>query len=157
MHRLFTLLAGLAVLAGCDYNRPEDYQAKADYHRYLEGKVRSLEAELAKRGPAGETKAEDPKAALMAAAKTKYQTFCVSCHGADGKANSGAALAMNPKPRNLTDPAWQDGVDDARIYKVLDKGGAAVGLSSSMPAWGAAMSEDELNGLVAYIRSLRGK
>ena len=46
--------------------------------------------------------------------------------------NSPTALAMQPRPRNLTDATWQGSVDDAHIAKVIREGGASVGLSATM-------------------------
>ena len=133
-------LAAVFVLSACDYNSPEDYDPKRDYVKYLENKIKTLESDLesAKSGT-NASPVDRNKLALDAAAK-KYATFCSACHGADGKANS-AAAAMNPPPRNLTDAAWQDSVSDERIYR-LAEGGAAVGIGSTMPAWGAAISEE---------------
>jgi mono/diheme cytochrome c family protein len=82
----------------------------------------------------------------------KYTSLCGSCHGADGKADGAAALAMNPKPRNFHDKAWQAKVDDAHITKVIKEGGTAVGLSGTMPPWGAVLSDDDIKALVAKIR-----
>lgn len=138
------------LVASCDYNDKEDYNPKTEFKAY----VASLEEAKSAKADAGEE--ADPAALAAAEAKKNYGLFCVSCHGADGKANSGAALAMNPKPRNLTDAAWQESVDDAHLVKVLQEGGAAVGLSVTMPAWGASMSDEQIDGLVAYIRSLKG-
>lgn len=83
----------------------------------------------------------------------KYSALCSSCHGVDGKADSAAAAAMVPKPRNLHDKAWQAKVDDAHIVKVLKEGGTAVGLAATMPAWGAVLTEEEIQGLVVIIRN----
>ncbi len=82
----------------------------------------------------------------------KYTSLCGSRHGADGKADGAAALAMNPKPRNFHDKAWQAKVDDAHITKVIKEGGTAVGLSGTMPPWGAVLSDDDIKALVAKIR-----
>lgn len=90
-----------------------------------------------------------------AAAKSSYGTYCATCHGQDGKANGAAAQAMNPKPRNLTLATWQGGVDDAHITKVLKEGGQSVGLSATMAAWGAVLSDEQIAGIVAYIRSMK--
>jgi mono/diheme cytochrome c family protein len=82
----------------------------------------------------------------------KFTSLCSSCHGADGKADSGAAAAMNPKPRNFHDKAWQAKVTDDHIAGVIKNGGASAGLSSTMPPWGAVVSDAEVSGLVAKIR-----
>jgi mono/diheme cytochrome c family protein len=60
---------------------------------------------------------------------------------------------MNPKPRNFHDKAWQAKVDDIHIAKVIKEGGAANGLSGTMPPWGAVLSDDDVKGLVAMIRA----
>lgn len=92
------------------------------------------------------TAAQDP-------ASAKYQSLCASCHGADGKADSGAAAAMNPKPRNFHDKAWQGKVTDEHIANVIKNGGAAAGLSATMPPWGSVVSDEDIKGLVAKIRA----
>lgn len=85
----------------------------------------------------------------------KYTNFCSSCHGAAGDANSPVAQSLNPKPRDFTDAAWHAKVDDAHIAKVIKEGGASVGLSATMAAWGSLLSEEEVNGLVAKIRGFK--
>lgn len=82
----------------------------------------------------------------------KYNALCSSCHGAQGMADGAAAAAMNPKPRNFHDKAWQAKVTDEQIATVIKSGGAAAGLSATMPPWGGVLSDDEVKGLVAKIR-----
>lgn len=90
--------------------------------------------------------AGDPKAG-----QAKYQQLCVTCHGASGKGDGPAGAALNPKPRDLTKTAKTD----AELKTVISKGGAAVGLSPVMPAWGAAVSDADMANLIAYIRTLK--
>ncbi len=85
----------------------------------------------------------------------KFESLCVSCHGSDGAASGPAALAMNPRPRNLTDAAWQGKVTDEHIAMVIKNGGAPYGLSATMPAWGAVVNDSEIADLVKKIRSLK--
>ncbi|MFW7381841.1 MAG: c-type cytochrome [Oligoflexus sp.] len=106
-----------------------------------------------------EERAEDASQDVAAApanpATQKYQLYCAACHGADGKADGPTAQAMNPKPRNLTLASWQDNVDDEHIRTVIKDGGAAVGLSPAMTAWGGMLSEEELNQMVQLVRDFR--
>ena len=67
-------------------------------------------------------------------AKSRWRTLCSTCHGMEGKGDGPAGLALNPRPRTLTDGAWQKSVDDAHIHKIILEGGAAVGKSPLMPA-----------------------
>ena len=60
---------------------------------------------------------------------------------------------MNPRLRNFTDQAWQAKTPDASIIRVLNEGGAGLGLSASMAAWKGILTDDEIKGMVGVIRS----
>jgi mono/diheme cytochrome c family protein len=68
-----------------------------------------------------------------AEAKEIFNTRCVACHGSSGKGDGPGAVALNPKPRNYTDAAWQKSVTDEQLSKTIIEGGAAVGKSPTMP------------------------
>jgi mono/diheme cytochrome c family protein len=70
----------------------------------------------------------------VAQATLIFKTRCSTCHGIDGKGNGPAAITLNPKPRNYTDPAWQKSVTDDHIREIIVKGGAALGKSPNMLA-----------------------
>jgi mono/diheme cytochrome c family protein len=63
-----------------------------------------------------------------------FKTRCTMCHGEGGKGDGPAGVALNPKPRDMTDPAWQKSVTDEHIDKIILGGGQAVGKSVLMPA-----------------------
>lgn len=92
-------------------------------------------------------------AADAAAGKAKYDALCASCHGMAGKGDGPTGGAMNPKPRNFADKAWQAKVTDDQIKKVTKSGGPSVGLSPLMPPMGASLKDVDLDNLTAYIRS----
>ncbi|HUY37448.1 MAG TPA: c-type cytochrome [Candidatus Binataceae bacterium] len=83
----------------------------------------------------------------------KYQSYCASCHGSDGKGNGTAASGLNPPPANLANCAKMKMRTDEFIYEVIAKGGSAEGLSSAMPEWSAAFKDRQIHGLVEYSRS----
>lgn len=87
----------------------------------------------------------------------KFTNYCSSCHGVSGKADGPAGQALNPKPRNFTDVAWQEKTTDDRIMAVIKNGGASVGLSPAMAPWGAMLSDDDIKQLVQKIRAFKGK
>lgn len=66
-------------------------------------------------------------------AKAMFVERCTPCHGPDGRGNGPSSAALNPKPRNYHDPAWQEQATDAGISKAILEGGQAVGKSSVMP------------------------
>ncbi len=86
-----------------------------------------------------------------------FKTRCAPCHGEMGKGDGPGAAALNPKPRNYTDVAWQGKVTDEDIKKTILYGGAAVGKSPAMPANPDLEDKPELDELVKKVRSFKGK
>jgi hypothetical protein len=96
-----------------------------------------------------------PKPALADAAAT-FQVRCATCHGELGDGHGPASAGLDPPPRDLRDPAWQDAVSDAHIEAVIARGGAAAGLSPAMPPHPDLAAEPgQLAALRAHVRSLR--
>jgi mono/diheme cytochrome c family protein len=102
--------------------------------------------------------ADEIPAAAKAEADTVWQTRCTTCHGAEGKGDGAAAVALNPKPRNFTLADWQKSVTDEHIEKTIVEGGQAVGLSPLMAANpDLAAKPDVVKALREHVRSLAGK
>ena len=89
----------------------------------------------------------------MEAGKQLYQQRCSPCHGADGKANTPTAQALNPKPRDHTDGAYMNQLSSDHLSKVIKQGGAAVGKSPIMPPQ-ADLSDKQIRDVIAFVRSL---
>jgi cytochrome c oxidase cbb3-type subunit 3 len=80
---------------------------------------------------------------LAAAGKPRFEMFCSSCHGLDGK---GMQVLGAP---NLTDDVWLYGSDAAEIrYGVVN------GRNNQMPAQLELLGEQKVRLLAAYILSL---
>ncbi len=104
-------------------------------------------------------------AADVAAGKAKFLSLCVSCHGESGKGDgpTGKALAAagQPAPRNFAigefvlDPD-KDGKTgtDADLKLIITKGALVYG-GSAMMAPVQGLSDDDLNNIIAFIRSLK--
>lgn len=87
--------------------------------------------------------------------KELYTTLCVACHGPSGAGDGAAAVALDPKPRDLSDKEWMGTLDDAYLAKVFMEGGQAVGKSPTMAAFASQIKTDaDRDALVAYLRSL---
>ncbi|MEQ9618532.1 MAG: cytochrome c [Deltaproteobacteria bacterium] len=84
--------------------------------------------------------------------KEVFTNTCASCHGPEGKGDGVAAAALDPKPRDLSDSAYVSTLSNEHLYKVISEGGASVGLSPMMAAWGGVLSEQDINDVIAYIR-----
>lgn len=85
-----------------------------------------------------------------------YQLLCSQCHGVQGNGQGLNAPHLFLSPRDHTSYDEMARLTDQRIYDAISLGGAAVGKSSLMPSWGAVLKEDDIWGLVAYLRDLSG-
>ncbi len=81
-----------------------------------------------------------------------FQANCAACHGPEGKGDGAAAAALNPKPRNLSDAEYVSKLSNEHMFKVISEGGASVGKSPMMAAWGGILSESDIKNVIAYIR-----
>lgn len=96
-----------------------------------------------------------PAAATAEEAKQIFATRCFTCHGPAGAGDGPGSAALDPKPRNFQDVAWQDSVSDEHIEKIVMYGGAAVARSPTMPGNPDLMSKPEVvRALVAHVRGL---
>jgi mono/diheme cytochrome c family protein len=86
--------------------------------------------------------------------KRLYQTYCTGCHGASGKGDGPAAKTLPVKPADHTNNKKMGQYSDEHLVNVISKGGASVGKSPQMPAWGAVLKETQILEIVAYIRTL---
>jgi len=103
--------------------------------------------------PEQQAEADAKAAAAMAAAQSKYDMLCSTCHGKTGIGDGAVAAMLNPKPRDYTDKAWQKTVTDEFLTKIIVQGGAAVGKSVLMPANADLADKPEVvAGLVKIIR-----
>mgnify|MGYP003594673044 CR=1 FL=1 len=97
-------------------------------------------------------------AADLEKGKAIYSQRCVSCHGASGLGDGpiGAGLPPAMKPRDFQTAAFKYATDDAKMKDVITKGGVPFGLNPLM-APQAGLSDEDLNNIVAYVRSLKKK
>ena len=89
----------------------------------------------------------------LAAAKNKFDSLCVKCHGASAKGGGPAAATLVTKPGDLTDCTKMHEVTDDTVFEIIKEGGSVAGLSQAMEGFSEGLSDNDIRGLVAYIRS----
>ena len=94
-----------------------------------------------------------PAVSVRAAdAKENWTKYCTQCHGPDGTANTPMGKKLNAK--NLTDAKVQSGFTDAQAATSI-KDGVKENGKVTMKAFGDKLSDDEVQALVKYVRTLK--
>jgi mono/diheme cytochrome c family protein len=83
-----------------------------------------------------------------------YARLCASCHGATGQGDGPNAAYLPVQPARHASAQLMSGRTDDRLYDGIAAGGAVLGRSPRMPAFGAMLSDAELRALVRHIRVL---
>ena len=83
-----------------------------------------------------------------------FQNNCIMCHGEDAKGTGLLAAALPVKPANLTD-CQLTAEDPVEVVEgIIRHGGPYAGRSSVMPAFGNALTNDEIADVARYVKSL---
>ncbi|NIP31859.1 MAG: cytochrome c, partial [Candidatus Dadabacteria bacterium] len=61
---------------------------------------------------------------------------------------------LTPKPKNLKDKNYMGNLTDDYLFNIIKYGGTSVNKSQFMPAWGSTLSDQDINDVISYIRSL---
>ena len=83
--------------------------------------------------------------------KKIFEQNCAACHGLKGTGDGAAAAALNPKPRNFKEAKFKYGSTDADLHKTITNG------KGSMPPWKAVLKPKQIDDVISYIRTLKGK
>ena len=97
---------------------------------------------------------EKEKVYLTTSKKT-FQYYCGPCHGenANGKGIF-FTIDLEPKPRDLTDVEYMAELTDDYLQNFITKGSAVMGKSDLCPPWGTTLEENQIKGIIAFLRSL---
>ena len=83
-----------------------------------------------------------------------YNRWCASCHGHNGGADGPDARYLPVPPAVHNDSAKMGARSDDALFDAIAGGGAVMGKSARMPAFGATLTPTEIRSLVGYIRDL---
>ena len=97
----------------------------------------------------------NPRLEEVGGARGLYLRLCAQCHGTGGKGDGiNSTPDMTIDPRDHTDPLFMSTRTDEQLAHAIRDGGTKVGKSPIMPAWRYTITEDEVQGLVAYLREI---
>jgi mono/diheme cytochrome c family protein len=83
-------------------------------------------------------------------APTLFKTKCAACHGADGSGNTTIGKSLGAKDLGSAEVQKQT---DAQLTDIITNGMAG----GKMPAYKGKLTDDDIKGLVGYIRTLAKK
>ncbi|MEK7727521.1 MAG: cytochrome c [candidate division KSB1 bacterium] len=94
-----------------------------------------------------------PSPQLLVDGKFLYNEYagCASCHGEDGKGQV-EGVTLDPPPPDLTDCSFNSREPRRDWRDVINHGGQARGLSMSMPAYGEALTPEQVEASIAYLK-----
>lgn len=99
------------------------------------------------------------RSADLQAAAHQFQRHCAMCHGESGRPDLGSAVvkSLGAVPADFTDQLFNSREPAGDFFMVIKYGGAALGLSEKMPAFGEQLSDAGIEALVAYVKTLAGE
>jgi mono/diheme cytochrome c family protein len=83
-----------------------------------------------------------------------FYTHCVWCHADSTPAGPSNRANVTPTPPLMNDGAKFNGLSDEFMRNIITLGGAAMGKSPMMPAWGRTLSQEEIQAMIAFARAV---
>ncbi len=109
----------------------------------------SAHGSAAKSAASSEKNPATPTADSLAKAKKLYKMDCAMCHGDNGDGKTDVAKSMDLAMSDWTDPKTLADKTDQALFAAIRKG------TDKMPAEDKSRAkDDEVQGLIAYIRSM---
>ncbi|MDJ0916948.1 MAG: cytochrome c [Woeseiaceae bacterium] len=90
------------------------------------------------------------------AGRQTYSTNCVACHGVSGRADADSPVveALGVMPADFSDALFNSREPAGDWEMVIKYGGYALGLAEQMPAHGEALSDEDIQNVTAYVKSM---
>lgn len=90
---------------------------------------------------------------LPESAESLYGAVCSSCHGPDGRGSPTDHLGFDVAPPDFTDCNFATREPNADWTAVIHQGGPARGFSERMPAFGEALTHEQIDKVLAHVRT----
>ncbi len=85
--------------------------------------------------------------------KQLFDETCATCHGANGKGVSKDLLGLQTQPADFSNCNFATREPNGDWLAVAHQGGPTRGFSTQMPAFGEALSDEDLQKILNYIRT----
>jgi len=88
--------------------------------------------------------------------KEIFQAACVSCHGSDGRGAPRSAVGFDTHLPDFTDCNFATKEPDIDWSSIIHNGGPARGFSTIMPSFRDALTDEQIDKLIEYLRGFCG-
>jgi hypothetical protein len=102
---------------------------------------------------AAESAAGQPLASSGARSIAPYQAACQACHGANGRGTAQSTLGFDTPVPDFTDCSFATREPDADWFAIAHQGGPVRAFDRRMPAFGEALSADDVQRTLDHIRT----
>lgn len=82
-----------------------------------------------------------------------YRAACAACHGADGRGNPQSRVGFSVGLPDFTDCAFATPEAEADWFAIVHAGGPVRAFARQMPAFGGALTDEEIRAVVGHIRA----
>jgi mono/diheme cytochrome c family protein len=96
---------------------------------------------------------QPPAPAPQRTGEQLYRAACATCHGPDGKGSPRAVVGFEAPLPDFTDCAFATAEPDPDWYAVVHEGGPIRALDRHMPAFGEALSPEDIRLAIAHVRT----
>jgi len=100
--------------------------------------------------------AQDEAAPPQRTGRQIFLDTCAACHAPDGKGHSRSRLGFDVAPPDFTDPDFASREPHSDWVGIARNGGPSRGFSEIMPSFRDALTMEELEAAVTYVKSLHG-
>ena len=119
----------------------------------LQGRYLTAIAVLAVAAPAAAAPQVRAPEQKSASGEALYRAACVTCHGPDGKGSPRTLVGFDVALPDFTDCSFASAEADADWFAVIHEGGPVRGLDRHMPAFGSALTPDEITLAANHVRT----
>lgn len=81
-----------------------------------------------------------------------YRDSCATCHGSDGRGSTASELGFDTPIPDFTDCDFSNREPDGDWGAVIHQGGPVRGFDRRMPAFGQALSQEEIDAILLHVR-----
>ena len=103
--------------------------------------------------PVRAARAQVPETGNRATGEQIYNEACAACHGRDGRGNPSAVVGFDVALPDFTDCVFATVESAEGWHAVVHEGGPVRALDRHMPAFGDALSDEEIDLAVSHVRT----